>query len=468
MFDVFTVSASLYLNHEIMSIYRHSVEVNQGWAQRSNHAAELGRLAVAVNRPGNDVFASNDVETESAEMAFAARAFATRLEAVRVEFQANLQPADAEFLLADFDRLELTLNEMHENGKGIFAAFRRNDSLAAGRSMAEMDRKLVAANKVLTDVQYKIGQLQEEQFANQTRAAKRLQIFELIIGGLILLMVVGATFYGWKLSQQIHMAQEERERSRVELEQRVADRTAELSRANRSLQDAEVLRVQLLRQVITAHEDEQRRIARDLHDGIGQSMTSLLIGMRTVESAPDLATAVKRVGELRRIAGNALEEVRLLARGLRPTVLDDLGLAPALERLAEDSRRAHRLEIEVHTEALGARRLPEEVETALFRIVQEALTNTAKHARARHVDVRVKRTEESVQLEVSDDGRGFALPTGPASIHADKQFGLSGMRERAALLNGTCTIDARIGQGTRIAVEIPCEGGHGEDSRAAG
>ena len=171
-----------------------------------------------------------------------------------------------------------------------------------------------------------------------------------------------------------------------------------------------------------------------------------------------------RLGELRGITASLLDEVRRLARGLRPSVLDDLGLAAALERDTADYTRACGISVDVYAPDLAAR-LPAEVETALYRIAQEALTNVLKHAAAKAVSLVVQRESSGVHLTVEDDGRGFdndALLQAPAG----KGLGLLDIRERAALLNGSVTLESRQGSGTTVHVYIPLkEEKHGEDSR---
>jgi signal transduction histidine kinase len=203
------------------------------------------------------------------------------------------------------------------------------------------------------------------------------------------------------------------------------------------------VRQQLLKKLMSAQEDERRRIARDLHDEIGQSLTSLLIGLRTIGDADTPEEARARVEDLRRTTVATIDEVRRLARGLRPSVLDDLGLTAALERYAADYTQTHAIDVNVEPPEAGLGRLSDEIETALYRIAQEALTNTAKHANATRVSVAVERRPREIYLTVADDGRGFA------SQRADSagRLGLTGMQERAALLNGTVTVDSRPGQG---------------------
>jgi len=239
-------------------------------------------------------------------------------------------------------------------------------------------------------------------------------------------------------------------------ERRGRERTAEANEG----------RARLLKQVMSAREEEQRRIARDLHDGIGQSLTSLLLGLRTAAEVPTLEEARARLEELRGITASLLDEVRRLARGLRPSVLDDLGLAAVLERYAADYTQAHGIAVDVYAPDLALARLPAEVETALYRIAQETLTNVMKHAAAKAVSLVVRRESSGVHFTVEDDGRGFdhnALLQAPG---AGKGLGLLDIRERAALLYGSATLESRPGSGTTVHVYIPLrEENHGEDSR---
>jgi signal transduction histidine kinase len=211
-------------------------------------------------------------------------------------------------------------------------------------------------------------------------------------------------------------------------------------------------RTLLLEQTIRAQEDERRRLARDLHDEIGQSLTGLLVGLRTVEEAASLEQAKERAQSLRQIAGGTHDEVRRLARGLRPSVLDDLGLAPALERLVDDVRSAHGLAIELRLPASDLPRLSADVETALYRIVQEGLNNIVRHAQARNVTVEMERTSAAVELTIADDGVGFDAGEVAA---LGTSFGLSSMHERAALLQGEMQVRSQRGHGTTIRVRLP-------------
>jgi signal transduction histidine kinase len=202
-----------------------------------------------------------------------------------------------------------------------------------------------------------------------------------------------------------------------------------------------------LRRVVVAQELERKRLARELHDETGQALTSILLGLRGLEdtkSAQELAAAV---ASLRESAVSTLHDVRRLAVELRPKALDDFGLVPALERLVEGLGEQTGLRVDF--EARVPERLPPDIETALYRTVQEALTNVVKHARARNVSILLTRKSASVSAVVEDDGRGFSMDSYGDGI------GLLGMRERLALLDGTLSIEASPGAGTTLVVEVP-------------
>jgi signal transduction histidine kinase len=204
-----------------------------------------------------------------------------------------------------------------------------------------------------------------------------------------------------------------------------------------------------LRRVVAGQELERQRLARELHDETGQALTSILLGLKAVEEAraPDEMQAAAR--SLRELVVATLQDVRRLAVELRPKALDDFGLVAALERLGNSFAEATGIRVELEA-SLGHERLPAEVETTLYRIVQEALTNIVKHARARSVSILVVRRGGSVTAVVEDDGAGFD----PDRVAADG-LGLLGMRERVALIDGRLTVESSAGTGTTLAAEVP-------------
>jgi signal transduction histidine kinase len=204
-----------------------------------------------------------------------------------------------------------------------------------------------------------------------------------------------------------------------------------------------------LRRVVDAQEVERRRLARELHDETGQALTSILLGLRSVEETLDGEDSRAAAKGLRELVVATLQDVRRLAVELRPKALDDFGLAPALERLTQTFAEQTGIAVDLEA-ALPGERLAAEIETALYRIVQESLTNVVKHARASNVSILVRRRGDVVAAVIEDDGRGFD----PGGVR-DEAFGLLGMRERVALLDGRLDVESRDGGGTTIAVEVP-------------
>ena len=207
----------------------------------------------------------------------------------------------------------------------------------------------------------------------------------------------------------------------------------------------------LLNDVITAQEEERRRIARELHDETAQTLTSLLVGLRAVEESQDLGQAQGAATTLRALVSEALKGVQRMARGLRPSVLDDLGLEEALERLATDFGRSNAFLVDVHVTGPRLPRLPETLEIALYRVAQEAVTNASKHAAPKAVSVLVHRSLHAVRLVIEDDGKGFDVD----DKLLETQLGLLGMRERARLVGGSMTVESSPESGTTICVSVP-------------
>jgi two-component system, NarL family, sensor histidine kinase DevS len=203
-----------------------------------------------------------------------------------------------------------------------------------------------------------------------------------------------------------------------------------------------------LRRAVEAQELERRRLARELHDEIGQDLTSILLGLRTIEEADREDELSKATTSLRELVVTALQDVRRLAVELRPKALDDFGLFPALERLASTFGEQTGMAVELE-DRLGERRLPSDVETSLYRIVQEALTNVVKHAHARHVSILLVWKDGNVATVIEDDGRGFDPSAGTEGL------GLLGIRERLDLLGGRLVIESAKGNGTTLVAEVP-------------
>lgn len=222
------------------------------------------------------------------------------------------------------------------------------------------------------------------------------------------------------------------------------------------VKDKERLRGELLSKLIRAHEDERFRIARELHDEVSQSLTSLMMHLNAVEetASQDLTPVRSALGEMRAVAEGTLEEVRKIIFDLRPTLLDDLGLIPAVRHCAKSLLETAGMEVHFHAAGFGEQRLPPAVETTVFRVAQEAMTNVARHSHAGVVMVSLVLAEGQVQLLVADDGVGFD----PAAVLAPpdrRRLGVAGMQERVALLGGTLHIASTPGRGTTVTMTVP-------------
>jgi signal transduction histidine kinase len=199
-----------------------------------------------------------------------------------------------------------------------------------------------------------------------------------------------------------------------------------------------------LRRIVAAQELERQRLARELHDETGQALTSILLGLKQLEGAQP-----ESVAALRQLVVATLQDVRRLAVELRPKVLDDFGLVPALERLTDGFAEHTGIAVDLETGAVTERLSPE-VETAIYRIVQEALTNVVKHADAQRVSVVLTRSDGRIKAVIEDDGKGF-----DPSAADDGGVGLVGMRERIELLDGTLAVESSATAGTTVAAEVP-------------
>ena len=223
---------------------------------------------------------------------------------------------------------------------------------------------------------------------------------------------------------------------------------------NSMLQAIDDLSKSRARHILHAQEEERKRIARELHDETCQALTSLLISLALLEESVTDPTGRQRICDTRTLAHETLRAVRNMSLDLRPSALDDLGLLPALRWYVKEYQQKCGIEAELTVSGMKER-LPPEVETALYRMIQESLTNTAKHAHARHVWVTL--TEDGLQLRatIRDDGQGFDAASMLRKHWQDRGLGLAGMQERAALLDGAVEIESEPGAGALITVTIP-------------
>ena len=256
-------------------------------------------------------------------------------------------------------------------------------------------------------------------------------------------LVVAFAAFAVGAIESAHLVQAERARADA-----VADLAAATERA--------AFKREMLGEILNAQEAERARVSRDLHDDVGQALTSVLLGLRLVESSLTgdevaLEDARRRTDDVRALVADALRRTRKLAFELRPTVLDDVGLVPALERLAQDMTARGDTTVAFAAHGFAADRLPPEVETVVYRVVQEALTNITRHAGAATASITVIVAEGRVRALVEDDGVGFETDATPTRGH----LGLRGMAERADLVGGTFELSSITGTGTTVLLELP-------------
>jgi PAS domain S-box-containing protein len=209
---------------------------------------------------------------------------------------------------------------------------------------------------------------------------------------------------------------------------------------------------EMLQKLVGAQEDERKRIARDLHDELGQKLTALRLKLENVRKICEEEEICGGIDEAQQLAKHIDADVDFLAWELRPAALDDLGLVAATENYVREWSRHSGVTVEFHASGLKRMRLAPEVETNFYRITQEALNNTHKHAKATRASVLIEKGDGSVILIIEDDGKGFNVKDKKSR---SKGLGLTGMQERAALVGGTLEIESAPGQGTTIFARVP-------------
>jgi signal transduction histidine kinase len=257
----------------------------------------------------------------------------------------------------------------------------------------------------------------------------------------------------------------ERERARIqqdalmaELDDRIArwERTAEQLKVEsdrRAVVEAELS--QVLRRTVVEQEAERQRIARELHDSLGQYLTTMQLDLEGIARDETATNSIKaRVERLKTMTADAGHEVNNLAWEIRPTLLDDLGLQTALQQFLEEWGERTQLQFDLHL-TLHNRRLSPAVESALYRVLQEAIHNVVKHAEATRVGVILEATPSVARLIIEDDGKGFTLVDGAGPAAPSSRLGLLGVRERLALVGGTLEIESLPGRGTTLLIHVP-------------
>ena len=241
------------------------------------------------------------------------------------------------------------------------------------------------------------------------------------------------------------------EQGQAELELRLQAHVSELASRSTQLEASRAALRTLTRRLVEVQEEERRSLARDLHDTSSPALTVIGLGLSVLRREYGCTGTMRtRIDELQRVASTAAEDLHRLSANLRPGSLDQYGLVPASEELITSLSKQTQIDVEFRVEGLEER-LPDELETALYRIIQEACTNISRYAAASHASVSMWRRDDAVQLRVEDDGRGFDV----VEALGRGRLGLLGMRERAEMLGGYFTVTSSPGQGTTLLVEVP-------------
>ena len=221
------------------------------------------------------------------------------------------------------------------------------------------------------------------------------------------------------------------------------------------LKQKEEVRQKLLDKVIKAQEEERKRIARELHDEASQSLTSILLGLTVLNESKTDQERTTNIQKLRSLIQDTLQEIHAIAWQLRPSILDKFGLIVALERYIEEYRNKNGIDVDLYINGMGSERLQTEIEITVYRIIQEALTNIVKYAKAQNVSVIMEQSGNILSIIIEDDGIGFDVDKLLKKDPSKQNLGLLGMQERASLIGGNFIIESEIGQGTSIYVKIP-------------
>ena len=226
---------------------------------------------------------------------------------------------------------------------------------------------------------------------------------------------------------------------------------SQLALAEKAREEKEKIRRDFLQWVIVGQEGERKRISRELHDQTGQALASIMVGLKMLEKSADNQDIRNQINDLKKAITDEMATIHHLAVNLRPSVLDDMGLVPALEMFIDDVRKRHQIKVGLTMIGFANRRTGSSTETCVYRIVQEAVLNVIRHARAGEIKVLLEWRPDQIRGVVEDDGRGFD----PETITITDRLGLYGMTERAELLGGSLRIESEPGQGTMVAFSLP-------------
>jgi len=269
-----------------------------------------------------------------------------------------------------------------------------------------------------------------------------------------------------RTEQELRQAHEQLADRAKQLQTLVELRTAKLAKSNERLRHEMDEREALRRKLLHAQEEERRRIARELHDQMGQNLTALNVGLKSLLDGQSRSGLDSRVQHLQELATQTARDLHRVAVELRPAALDDLGLVKAIRALIETWSTRYRIDVDFEAGQYEAAGVSSEIETILYRIIQEALNNVAKHSGATRVALVLGRTEEQVQAIIEDDGRGFDARVTSQSGNGSGRLGLLGIRERLGIVGGNFKIESAPKRGATLFVRIPIPKAHEKEKKA--
>lgn len=324
----------------------------------------------------------------------------------------------------------------------------------ASYQTAQMESYMAESKELMDSIRAIIGDMQTLEkvrlVARDRRADEKGQnaIFYFIVGVTMEIMIL--IWIAWQIRREITQRQQAQDalwRAHDELELRIQERTQALVDSNERLRE-------LSHRLMNVQETERRQIAHDLHDEIGQSLTAMKLCLREADSILEPGPRASLLTDSLNILDEVIRQVRNLALDLRPSLLDELGLVPALKWYIKRQGERAGWEIE-YSAPERENHLPSDVEIACFRIVQEALTNAARHAQATHVRVTLERQEDRLVLAIEDNGMGFNVEQAKTHARTGISIGLLGIEERARLVGGELTVVSSPKTGTRLTASLP-------------
>lgn len=459
-FDVLAVCAGLYLTHSIIGVYKQAVTANHVWAERTLAYSLLGELAAEVNAPGNDVSDSRDVRHEAARMRGALERFRQAFVRVRRELQLEASgpesTAGARIVLARLDAVGAAMEQMSGQARPVLTHFHKEPVLA-GERMASMDKRHADVIGALADLRYAVALVQDRKLEQQMAAAIGLERIEHALAALVLLMVAGATLYGHRLSRSVQSDFREKERTLRDLAlagERLEERSRQLQLSNRLLNDTQGRLQALLRRMLTSHEAQRQHVARELHEEVAQMLASLRMRLGALQLAPGVGEHVEpHVKDASTIAERALHRLQNLVRHLTPHGMEAVGLAGVLVNHLEEWTRGTGLSVQF-SERLPDHRPSFAIETAAYRVAEEAVANAVLHAQAQVLRVELVHADGELHVRVHDDGIGFDVAS-VRSQSTDDATGIALMEERATAEGGRLGIVSAPGRGTTVKATFP-------------